>query len=75
MNIVEYVHHGRMVKVRADLKGKHRDYCLCFKCKKFISEDREKNCVIANALYSNCVKFGVVNPVFECPGFELKDGG
>lgn len=30
--IIEYEHHGRSVKVRKDLKGLHRDYCLCFRC-------------------------------------------
>ena len=30
--VVEYEHHGSNVKVREDLKGKHRDHCLCFRC-------------------------------------------
>jgi len=33
--IVEYEHHGENVKVREDLKGRHRDHCLCFRCNAF----------------------------------------
>ena len=68
--IIEYIHHGHKVKVREDLKGKHREYCLCFKCKKLNIQDRTKNCPIANALYANCVKFNVTTPVWECGEFE-----
>jgi len=27
--IEQYVHHGAAVSVRSDLKGEHREYCLC----------------------------------------------
>lgn len=30
--VIEYEHHGTKVKVREDLKGKHRENCLCFRC-------------------------------------------
>lgn len=64
-----YMHHGNKVFVREDLKGKHRQYCLCYHCKHY-SADRKKNCLISNAIYANCVKYGLVTPVFECPEFE-----
>jgi hypothetical protein len=64
-----YKHHGRNVFVRSDLKGTHREHCLCFSCQKFTPEDRKGNCAIANALYSLCVLTGITTPVFECPEF------
>lgn len=27
----------------------------------------EGNCEIANAVFENCAKFGIVTPVWECP--------
>lgn len=62
-----YEHHGREVAVDADLRGDHRMFCLCYNCRKFHPEDRELNCPIANAVYLNCLKFGIVSPVWECP--------
>jgi hypothetical protein len=70
---VQYEHHGKMVWVRKDLKGKHRDYCLCFNCKKLNLEIRKKNCTDANKLYDYCVKNNKTTPVFECEIFEQKD--
>jgi hypothetical protein len=62
--LVRYRHHGREVVVRADLKGKHRDHCLCYGCGKY------PGCPIAKAVFDNCVKFDLVTPVWECPDFE-----
>ena len=65
----QYEHHGRLVWVRLDLKGTHRNLCLCFSCQKFTPEDREKNCPISNDTFENCVKHGLTTPVTECPEF------
>ena len=67
-----YNHHGVDVKVRKDLKGKHRDFCLCYDCAKFAPGERSQygGCVIANAIYKNCVTYNVVSPVWECTMFE-----
>lgn len=74
MNSYEkYNHHGSDVFVRKDLKGKHREYCLCFSCANLNIENKKKNCPISNALFDNCVKFNVVTPVFECPNFIKKE--
>lgn len=70
--IIEYEHHGRMVKVDEDLKGKHRDHCLCYRdCLNFKPGTAE-NCPIAQAIYKNCVDHGVTTPVFECVKYEAK---
>jgi hypothetical protein len=72
MKIVKYEHHGSEVSVREDLKGKHREHCLCFSCSKFTPENREENCPIANQVFDTCVKYDLVTPVWECPEFEEK---
>lgn len=61
-------HHGWTMNVRERLAGKHRDACLCYCCDKFRPDD-ESNCSVAQAVYKNCVEFGVVTPVWECSKF------
>ncbi len=70
MDIERYNHHGTEVAVQSDLKGKHREHCLCFQCGKFKPEDRENNCKRANLLYAFCCAFGMTTPVYECGEFE-----
>jgi hypothetical protein len=70
MPVIRYEHHGRTVAVQEHLRGKHRENCLCFICKKFNIEDREKNCPIANALYRFDILAGITTPVWECETFE-----
>lgn len=69
----KYNHHGTDVTVKSDLKGLHREHCICWQgCKKFNPDGpREKNCPIANEIFNNCVKFNVVTPVWECPKAEF----
>jgi hypothetical protein len=73
MSIEKYNHHGLEVSVDSELKGKHRDHCLCYKCEFFKPEDRGNNCEIANQLYKLCVMFYLVTPVYECPAFKMKE--
>ena len=70
--IVHYEHHGAEVSVRADLKGQHREHCLCFGCSKFKPDNRDKNCPIANRVFQTCVDENIVSPVWECPEFAQK---
>jgi hypothetical protein len=67
--IVEYEHHGRMVKVDATLKGLHRKHGLCYRCADF-KLNQPDACEIAQLVYSNCVEFGITTPVYECPVFK-----
>lgn len=69
--IVRYEHHGAEVAVNVDLKGKHRDHCLCFTCDHF-KPGTEGNCPIARKVYATCVEHNLVTPVYECPDFALK---
>lgn len=68
-NIIKYEHHGNLVFVDENLKGKHREHCLCFRCLKFKPDNRDMNCPIANLLYANCQLNKLVTPVWECPIF------
>lgn len=70
MNIENYEHHGKKVFVREDLKGKHREHCLCYSGCTWFRPGREDNCPIAKAVYRNCVEFGIVTPMWECPVFS-----
>ena len=67
--ITWYNHHGRQVAVRADLKGTHREVCLCYRCSKFQPDDNDNNCPTANLIYALCVRTGVVTPIWECPDY------
>lgn len=69
--VVGYEHHGRTMFVREDLVGKHRDACLCYSCTKF-NPGEDDNCPIAQAVYKNCVEFGIVSPVWECSKYSDK---
>jgi len=70
MNVVRYDHHGVNVAVRADLKGRHREYCLCYQCAKFTPANLDTNCPIAQALYQLDVLAHITTPVWECAAFE-----
>lgn len=72
MKIIEFDHHGKKVKARDDLIGKHREYCLCHSCKKLNMEDRDTNCKIANLLYRIDLMCEITTPVFYCAKYEEK---
>lgn len=66
---ISYNHYGSLNFVREDLKGSHREVCLCYDCTKFKPGTPEDNCPIANLIYAVCIAMNVVTPVFECPAF------
>ena len=66
----QYIHHESRNWVRSDLKGKHRDHCLCYDCVNFHPGDPDANCSTAQDIYENCVERDLVTPVWECPGFR-----
>jgi len=71
--IIRYEHHGKTVSVREDLKGRHRDYCLCYHCAWFQPQDPTLNCRIANLLFSICQGHNIVTPVWECAKFMERE--
>lgn len=76
---LKYVHQRSGQKdmgevwVKEDLCGKHREYCLCFSCKKLNITDPEKNCSRASLVYALCRMANMVIPVWECPDFSEKN--
>ena len=80
--ITSYVHEFRVdppqkfkMAVFKKLLGRHKERCLCYRCKKFNPEDRDKNCSIANLLHALSVQCEIVAPVMECKDglFEERD--
>jgi len=71
MKIIHYNHHGRLVAVFAELRGKHREHCLCFRCA-FFHPDESGNCPIAQELYEFDVEYGCTTPMWECHTFKEK---
>lgn len=70
MKVIRYEHYGANVAVYDELKGRHREHCLCYHpCIKF-NPNTPENCPIAQAVYENCVKFNIVTPMWECKEFE-----
>jgi hypothetical protein len=68
--IIQYEHHGVIVKVLDSMKGKHREFCLCHCACKYFKPGSSENCEIAQAVFENCIKFGIVTPMWECPKYE-----
>jgi len=63
--IINYVHHNEDVFVREDLKGKHREFCLCHRNCDYFGE-----CEIAKELFELCKRHNLVTPVWECPDYD-----
>jgi len=70
--IIWYEHHGRMVAVDENLKGKHGEHCLCFRCSHF-KPDTPENCDLAEQNFRACKINDMTMPVWECPQFAEKD--
>lgn len=70
---VRYEHHGHEVSVREDLKGLHREYCLCWHCQR-LSFDEETNCPVAQEVYRLCCQHGLTLVMWECPQFVDASG-
>ncbi len=75
-HIIIYEHHERDVAVREDLKGRHKEHCLCYgagdplrRCRRFKPEFPEVNCKIALTLFALDQLAGLVTPVWECPHY------
>ena len=67
-----FEHHGDLVWADTELKGKHREHCLCYSCEHFHPDEQKVNCPIAHAVFQNCVKFNITTPMYECPEFDPK---
>lgn len=70
--VERYLHHGCDVAVVSEVKGKHREHCLCFLNCRWFKPGQVDNCQIAQMLYENAVKNSMVTPVYECRKYEEK---
>lgn len=70
MQVIQYEHHGKTVSVIDSLKGKHKEFCLCYTGCKYFRLGAPDHCEIAQAVYENCVRFGITTPMWECPKYE-----
>lgn len=68
---IVYKHHGEHVHVREDLKGRHREHCLCYDCELF-KPNMINNCPIAEKVYNLDRETGLTTPVWECMYFRQK---
>jgi len=73
MKIEKYEHHGVEVSVISNVKGRHREHCLCWQKCKYFKPNTPGNCPIAQSLYNLCVENKVTTPVFECKKYELEE--
>lgn len=72
MQTTRYTHHGREVVANAELKGRHREICLCYECGNFKPGEPD-NCAAAQQLYQLVVAGPIcVAPVLECDNFVEK---
>ena len=74
MKTEKYQHHDRTVHVVSEVKGKHREHCLCHSCGKF-KPGKSDNCVYAQHNYTFCLMPGgpMVVPVYECEDYVRKE--
>lgn len=68
--IIRYNHHGTEVLVQDNLKGKHKEFCLCYTACEHFRPGSSDNCEIAQAVFENCIKYGITTPVWECPKYK-----
>lgn len=78
MKIIQYNHkfsdmNSSYNSVFEELKGKHRDHCLCHQNCKFFKPDHHQNCEIAQSSFDICFKYGIVTPMWECPKYETRE--
>lgn len=72
VNIIGYSHYGEWVFVDEKLKGKHQEYCLCYRCGKF-KPNTPENCDYAEQNFRACKINSMTMPVWECKWFEFPD--
>jgi hypothetical protein len=67
-----YEKNNKKSWVRSDLKGKQKEFCMCWDCKKFNPEAEDKGCSIIKTVLSLASEKNIVLPVWECGQFEQK---
>ncbi len=58
--------------VRKDLKGRQKEFCMCWDCVKFMPETEHKGCSMIKDVLLLASRNSIVLPVWECAAFEAK---
>ena len=56
--------------VRKDLKGRQKEHCMCWNCRKFMPETDHKGCSIIREVLKLASINNIVLPVWECAVFD-----
>ncbi len=72
MMYVSYERNGAVGWVREDLKGKQKEFCMCWDCSKFAPDQDDKGCQIIHAVLTLAAEKNIVLPVWECREFDEK---
>ena len=59
--------------VRSDLKGRQKEFCMCWDCTGFKSETEDKGCGIIREVLQLASARKIVLPVWECARFTRKN--
>jgi len=65
-----YERNGKKTWVRSDLKGRQKEFCMCWDCKKFKPETENKGCPIIKLVLETAANHNIILPVWECGVFE-----
>ena len=68
----QYEKNGQSVWVRQDLKGRQKEFCMCWDCNSFKPEAADKGCLIIRDVLALASQKAIVLPVWECPKFQTK---
>lgn len=67
-----YEKYSKKAWVRSDLKGKQKEFCMCWDCENFEPETDDKGCDIIKNVLTMATERNIVLPVWECGEFEEK---
>jgi len=68
----QYERNGAVVWVRNDLKGRQKEFCMCWDCRRFAPEREDRGCPIINEVLTLAAVKKIVLPVWECQAFQQK---
>ena len=66
----QYEKNGKTVWVRQDLKGRQKEFCMCWDCTRFKPDTQDKGCAAIKAVLDLAAARSIVLPVWECPEFS-----
>ena len=67
-----YARSGKQAWVRSDLKGRQKEFCMCWDCRTFQPEAADKGCPTILGVLKMAAEKNIVLPVWECGEFQAK---